>query len=572
MRSCQVTKATRKSPCLRFVCFVVQMAAEEKEKKGLVRRRPELGGRDREKSLRAAVERQLSAAAERVVRLLQERPSSGGRQLRRMVMDAVAAAVERIFSEYQAVAAGAGAGAEVEPSTPERDCPAGLPAHDGPRDVGGKPHRCRVCGKSFGRKGFLMRHVDNHAEDTEPACGLCGVRATCGEDLRPHLQMHRDSNRTCDACGKKFPSARARETHRQLHAGAAPFSCQVGSKQLDQKTNMTTRALTPFPPPTQNAQSPRTTSGTDDHVPTAPMSPHQDHAADSTVDPSHRRGQQQEADPSGCRLPDRLGEHVQDAVRERVGEERFQDRVEDGGPECVRTEEQIQDGVEDRVQDRREKCDLPFPKSSPASSYGERHKGFPRRGALDRQPFICEFCGKTFTEKAALKRHLKRHTGGRPRVHGCDECGKKFTMSQHLHVHKRIHTGEKPYACRVCGKTFRQVGNLDAHAKIHTGEKAFVCSLCGKSFRQKISLETHERFHRKDKVFACHACDKSFVQKVDLKRHMLTHSGEKPHVCRICHKRYQEKRSLEAHMKVHAAAAAAHDADKRPERQDLLEL
>ncbi|XP_019724375.1 gastrula zinc finger protein XlCGF57.1-like isoform X2 [Hippocampus comes] len=520
MRSCQVTKATRKSPCLRFVCFVVQMAAEEKEKKGLVRRRPELGGRDREKSLRAAVERQLSAAAERVVRLLQERPSSGGRQLRRMVMDAVAAAVERIFSEYQAVAAGAGAGAEVEPSTPERDCPAGLPAHDGPRDVGGKPHRCRVCGKSFGRKGFLMRHVDNHAEDTEPACGLCGVRATCGEDLRPHLQMHRDSNRTCDACGKKFPSARARETHRQLHAGAAPFSCQVGSKQLDQKTNMTTRALTPFPPPTQNAQSPRTTSGTDDHVPTAPMS-------------LQVEGQ------------DRSGGAI---------------------------EEQIQDGVEDRVQDRREKCDLPFPKSSPASSYGERHKGFPRRGALDRQPFICEFCGKTFTEKAALKRHLKRHTGGRPRVHGCDECGKKFTMSQHLHVHKRIHTGEKPYACRVCGKTFRQVGNLDAHAKIHTGEKAFVCSLCGKSFRQKISLETHERFHRKDKVFACHACDKSFVQKVDLKRHMLTHSGEKPHVCRICHKRYQEKRSLEAHMKVHAAAAAAHDADKRPERQDLLEL
>lgn len=88
------------------------MAAEDKEKQGLVRRRkrPEPGGRDREKSLRAAVERQLSAAAERVVRLLQERPSSGGRQLRRMVMDAVAAAVERIFSEYQAAAAGAGAG------------------------------------------------------------------------------------------------------------------------------------------------------------------------------------------------------------------------------------------------------------------------------------------------------------------------------------------------------------------------------------------------------------------------------------------------------------------------------
>lgn len=332
----------------------------------------------------------------------------------------------------------------------------------------------------------------------------------------------------------------------------------------------------------QNSQSPQTTTtttGTDDHVLTAPTSPHQDHAADSKLGPSR----QQEVDPSSCRLRDRLREHVQDAVRERVGEKHFQDCVEDGGPKCVRSEAQIQDGLEDLVQDRREKRvrasrDRPFPKISPPpppSSCSEPHEGSPRRRALDRQPFICEFCGKTLTEKAALKRHLKRHTGGRPRVHGCDECGKKFTMSQHLRVHKRIHTGEKPYACRVCGKTFRQVGNLDAHAKIHTGEKAFVCSLCGKSFRQKISLETHERFHRKDKVFACHACDKSFVQKVDLKRHMLTHSGEKPHVCRVCHKRYQEKRSLEAHMKVHAGAAAAavaDDADKRPERQDLLEL
>ncbi|XP_037119900.1 zinc finger protein 260-like isoform X1 [Syngnathus acus] len=494
----------------------------------------------RDKSLRAAVERQFSAAAERVVRLLQERPSRDERQLRRMVMGAVSAAVERIFSEYRA----AGAAAESEPSTLSHDLPSGSPTYDGPgdndgpRDGNGELHLCRV---SNGTSSLLAKRMDRDAQEAEPA-----ARG------QPKLGTE----------GKLEPATRGKPSSRTEH----------------------------------NPQTQKTLS-TDKHVATAPTGLRQDRIDDTKAlepgDRSHQEGD--------CRLGGHLHEQIQDGVRHRF-EEFVQEYSDERGPECVRTlrkaegssgglpdaglsqsggAERIQEIPKEHTEDRVPGCgskrlrsfrERRVPKSAlPALSCGQCGKNFTRKSALDRharahvgdRPFICEFCGKTFTDKAVLKRHLKRHTGGRPRVHGCDECGKKFIMSQHLLVHKRIHNDERPYACRVCGKTFRQAGNLAAHAKIHTGEKAFVCGLCGKRFRQKISLETHERFHRKDKVFECHVCGRSFVQKVDLKRHMLTHSGEKPHACRMCDKRYQEKRSLEAHMKVHAATDA---------RQCLLQL
>ncbi|XP_061680513.1 zinc finger protein 658B-like [Syngnathoides biaculeatus] len=561
------------------------MAAEEKED----RARPRLK-RGRERSLRVAVERQLRAAAERVVRLLEERPSAAGRHLRRTVMDAISAAVERIFSEYEA-------GGETQPAAASRERPADAAVAES--------HRCRVCGKTFDGKGFLVKHADKHAKDGEPACGLCGQGWGSGDALRRHLQTHRDNSRTCDTCGKTFPSIRAQETHQRLHTGEKPFWCHVCGKGFNQKGNLKTHARKQHDPRAQNP--PRLQSATRDHSPAAATEARQERADDgegrTRGDRSAKRDRSLDADLSGSGARDRLQEYGPDPDldqdQNRV-EEHFpdclRDHVRDDTPDGVRVprpkradadrsgrklrdcsefrlQEPIEDGfgdgpregVDARLQDGVRDRDETVPASTPpALLCKECGKDFPRKSSLDRharlhagdRPFICEFCGKTFSENAVLKRHQKRHTGGRPRVHGCDVCGKKFAVSQHLQVHKRIHTGEKPYGCPVCGKTFRQAGNLDAHAKIHTGEKAFICSLCGKSFRQKISLETHERFHKKDKVFGCHACDKSFVQKVDLKRHMLTHSGEKPHACRMCDKRYQEKRSLEAHMKVHAAQTA----------------
>ncbi|CAF89964.1 unnamed protein product [Tetraodon nigroviridis] len=414
------------------------------------------------------------------------------------------------------------------------------------RRGGATAHSCQVCGKTFERKGFLLKHVEKHLKEAGRGCGLCGQRLDSAEAFKRHLQTHRDSSRTCRVCGKKFPSIRAQETHLRLHTGEKPFSCHICSKVFTQKGNM-------------ELGSP---GSLERHMKV--------HHADAAVGLGQRR-QSQEAKERG-------DASLSPSHRCRVCGSAFHNRgnfvrhaeTHSEDPECrcgvCGERSQSSEGLRLHIQTHRESsriCDICGVAFRDMEIHMRTHTGqkpfrckdcgkdFPRKGSLERhvklhageRPFICEFCGKTFVENTVLKRHIKSHQGGKPRIYSCDVCGKKFTMSQHLDVHKRIHTGEKPYTCR------------DPH-----GREAFICSLCGKRFRQKISLETHERFHKKEKAHSCQLCTKGFVQKIDLKRHMLTHTGEKPYRCQLCGKSYQEKRSLDSHMKVHRGEQAGREA------------
>ena len=70
------------------------------------------------------------------------------------------------------------------------------------------------------------------------------------------------------------------------------------------------------------------------------------------------------------------------------------------------------------------------------------------------QDHKCESCGKSFSQKMNLKRHIHTvHEGHKD--YKCESCGKSFSGAQYLkkHIHT-IHEGNKDNKCESCGKFF----------------------------------------------------------------------------------------------------------------------
>lgn len=98
----------------------------------------------------------------------------------------------------------------------------------------------------------------------------------------------------------------------------------------------------------------------------------------------------------------------------------------------------------------------------------------------------CTVCGKKYSRKSVLLKHMEEHTGVFTKTFQCDFCDRVFRSLYNMQNHRRTHTGNyflnfiyissfKFYFCLI----------------IFSGEKPFRCDVCNHDVTTKSQLDRH---------------------------------------------------------------------------------
>ncbi|XP_020649096.2 zinc finger and BTB domain-containing protein 6 [Pogona vitticeps] len=109
-----------------------------------------------------------------------------------------------------------------------------------------------------------------------------------------------------------------------------------------------------------------------------------------------------------------------------------------------------------------------------------------------------------------------------PWRHQCPKCPRGFLHLENYLRHLKMH---KLFLCLQCGKTFTQKKNLNRHIRGHMGIRPFQCMVCLKTFTAKSTLQDHLNIHSGDRPYKCHCCDMDFKHKSALKKHLTSVHG-----------------------------------------------
>ncbi|CAI9739536.1 PR domain zinc finger protein 15-like isoform X1 [Octopus vulgaris] len=163
----------------------------------------------------------------------------------------------------------------------------------------------------------------------------------------------------------------------------------------------------------------------------------------------------------------------------------------------------------------------------------------------------CHNCGRTFSTKLGLENHLLRCFS----LH-CFKCRRSFAVEEALKEHECTPLAEESskendnkLTCRVCKKTFSNLQHLNNHEATHT--TTYECDICLKGFNRNEELNWHKRLCmsqaiiKREGFVACGQCEAKFTDAKEYRDHFQKHTH--PFDCSRCGKRFVKRGSLQTH-------------------------
>lgn len=179
----------------------------------------------------------------------------------------------------------------------------------------------------------------------------------------------------------------------------------------------------------------------------------------------------------------------------------------------------------------------------------KRHMRDIHTNQLNIEIFKCEICGRNFSRIKDLTQHVElKHHDGQFRKYECDFDGKLFKTRSEIHIHMKTHLSK--VKCKICNAELKVSGLTIHNKELHSEQDKISCHKCFKTFvsisRLKLHLKVHER------KFECPICNRRLPTFPQLKNHINDiHENPGSHSCEICHKKFNRAENLKVHLKFH---------------------